>query len=135
MPAPEPAATTAPAVVDRADLISKSLAHPFRRAESDFATLSGDDEIRAQVSEVLGTALGSIPWRTDFGSNLHRLRNQGNTPILRETERVFVDDAIRKWVPGVQLVSVNVTSPKPNVVDMTVVFQLGNKQQSLTQRL
>ncbi len=126
---------TAPAVVDRTDLIGKALAHPFVRAQSDFATASGDDEIRMQISEVLGTVKGSIPWRTDFGSDLQRLRNQSNTPILRETARVFVDDAIRKWVPGVQLVSVSVASPKPNVVDLTVVFQLGNKQQSLTQRL
>ncbi len=115
--------------------MATGLIHPFTRTESDFASASGDAETLAQVSLVLGTPVGSLPWRPDFGSDLTRLRHKGNNPILRETARVFVDDAIRKWVPFAKLLSVDVTNPAPSLVDIRVVVQIGNKQHTLTQRI
>lgn len=114
------------------------LIHPFRRTGSDFASASGDAETLAEVRLVLGTAKGSLPWRPDFGSDLTRLRHKGNNPILRETARVFVDDALRKWVPAAKLVSVTtdrVSDTTQNQIDIHVVVQIGNKQQALTQRI
>lgn len=112
--------------------------HPFRRTERDFASATGDAETLAQVSLVLGTAKGSLPWRPDFGSDLTRLRHKGNNPVLRETARVFIDDALRKWVPAAKLVSVDVErilKTTQNLIDIHVVVQIGNKQQALTQRI
>lgn len=112
-----------------------SIAHPFIRSGGDFASVSGDAETLAQVGQVLGTPLGSLPWRMDFGSDLHRLRHQGNNPVLRETASVFVGDAIKKWVPKATVVRVSIAFPEANQIDLTVIVQIGTKQQSLTQRL
>ena len=118
--------------------MATGLIHPFRRTESDFASASGDAETLAQVTLVLGTAKGTLPWNPSFGSDLTRLRHKGNNPVLRETARVFVDDALRKWVPRAQLVSVTVdkvSGTTKNLIDIHVVVQIGNKQQALTQRI
>lgn len=133
VPAPEPVFSAVSHV--SAKPVAAELAHPLRRAQTDFETRSGDAAVLAQVAEVLGTDLGSLPWRTDFGCDLQRLRQKGNTPILRETARAFIDDAIRKWVPSASLVSVDVKTPAPNAIDLFVIVQIGTKQQSLTQRL
>lgn len=115
--------------------MATTIAHPFVRSGGDFASVSGDAETLAQVAQVLGTPIGTLPARMDFGSDLQRLRNQGNNPILRQTARVFVSDAIQKWVPRASVVDVSIDSPAPNVIDITVIIQIGTKQQSLTQRL
>ncbi len=115
--------------------MASGLAHPFRRIESDFASASGDAETLQQVSEVLGTRQGTLPWRPDFGSELHRLRHKKNAIVLKETARVFVDDALRKWVPAAKLIGVDILPSKANEIVLRVVVQIGDKQQSLQQRI
>ncbi len=115
--------------------MASGLAHPFRRIESDFASSSGDAEILMRVSQVLGTRQGTLPFRPDFGSELHRLRHKKNAIVLRETARVFVDDALRKWVPEAKLISVDILPSKANEIILKIITQIGDKQQSLTQRI
>ncbi|WP_249344428.1 GPW/gp25 family protein [Corallococcus exiguus] len=51
---------------------------------------------------------GELPWRTSFGAGLSRLRHQRNDTVLAELARVYVRDALVRWLPGVQLVQVRV---------------------------
>jgi uncharacterized protein len=51
---------------------------------------------------------GELPWRTAFGSGLHTLRHQRNDAALAELARVYVRDALTRWVPEAELVEVSV---------------------------
>ncbi len=86
---------------------------PFRRdRKRDFATGDGDELLASKVLQVLATegastrTSGELPWRTAFGTPLHLLRHQRNEHALAELARIYVRDALRRWVPDAELVSV-----------------------------
>jgi phage baseplate assembly protein W len=88
---------------------------PFTRDKKrDFASGTGADLLRSKVLQVLMTAgatprsSGELPWRTAFGAGLDLLRHQRNDAALAELARVQVRDALRRWVPEADLVSVSV---------------------------
>jgi len=135
IPTRAPADTVAAAPKPKTNLIT-GLIRPFRRVESDFASGFGDEEVMFNVGQVLGTARGTLPWEPSFGSDLDRLRHKANTPILRETARVYVDDALRKWSPVAALVDIEPPSKtKANEVALRITVRIGNKQKTLTQTL
>ncbi|RJS13441.1 hypothetical protein DRW03_36065 [Corallococcus sp. H22C18031201] len=88
---------------------------PFRRDKKrDFASGTGAELLASKVRQVLLTegatphSSGELPWRTSFGAGLARLRHQRNDAVLAELARVYIRDALARWLPGVQLVEVRV---------------------------
>lgn len=88
---------------------------PFRRdRKRDFASGEGDELLASKVEQVLATegatnrSSGELPWRTSFGTPLQLLRHQRNDAVLAELARVYVRDALRKWVPEAQIVDLEV---------------------------
>ena len=89
---------------------------PFRRdLRSDFAAAGGEQLVRSAVGQILGTvgsselSNGELPWRTEFGSVLTRLRHQKNDHVLTELARVYVVDALERWEPRIVVTAVSVT--------------------------
>jgi uncharacterized protein len=82
----------------------RGLLVPFRRdKKSDFASGVGADLLHSDAEQVLGTQPGELPWRTEFGTELDRLRHRQNTEIVRELGRVYTRDALRRWLPTAEL--------------------------------
>ena len=86
---------------------------PFRRdRKRDFASGTGADLLASKVRQALLTqgatarSSGELPWRTNFGAGLELLRHQRNDAVLQELARVFVRDALRRWVPSAAVLSV-----------------------------
>lgn len=89
---------------------------PFRRDRKlDFASGSGADLLASKVTQALMTrgftprSSGELPWRTAFGAGLDLLRQQRNDAALAELARVHVRDALKRWVPGAEIRSLDVT--------------------------
>lgn len=80
-----------------------------RDGRGDFATGSGVEAINASLRNILGVrgagadTQGELRWRTEFGSQIHRLRFADNTEALEDIARVFVVDAVRRYEPRVDL--------------------------------
>lgn len=98
----------------------QNLLVPFRRdRKRDFAAGTGAELLASKVRQVLLTegatphSTGELPWRTNFGAGLSRLRHQRNDTVLAELARVYVRDALARWLPGVQLVQVRVEQAGP----------------------
>ena len=92
-----------------------NITSPFRRdRKRDFATADGDELLASKVEELLATegatarSSGELPWRTAFGTPLQLLRHQRNDAILAELARVYVRDALRKWLPEAQIIELKV---------------------------
>jgi len=105
---------------------------PFRRdRKRDFASGSGAELLRAKVLQALMTegvtsrSSGELPWRTSFGAGLHLLRHQRSDSILSELARVYVRDALTRWVPSAQLVSLVV-----NREDTALILKLRVRERS-----
>jgi hypothetical protein len=88
---------------------------PFRRdRKRDFASGDGEDLLASKVDQLLATegatarSSGELPWRTAFGTPLQLLRHKNNDAILAELARVYVRDALRKWLPEAQILELGV---------------------------
>jgi phage baseplate assembly protein W len=89
--------------------LGAGLIRPFFRTEhGDFASFQGPDLVSSNIGQVLGTGKGTLPWRTELGSDLERLRHGANTADFRELTEVFVRDAIARWEPRAQLTQLRV---------------------------
>lgn len=95
---------------------------PFRRDKKrDFASGSGDALLASKVRQALLTegatprSSGELPWRTSFGAGLALLRHQRNDAVLKELARVYVRDALRRWVPEATILAVEVKQDGPTV--------------------
>lgn len=93
----------------------QNLLIPFRRDKKrDFAVGSGPELLASKVRQALLTegtsprSSGELPWRTSFGASLPLLRHQRNDAALQELARVYVRDALKRWVPGAQVESLDV---------------------------
>ncbi len=93
------------------------IASPLRRdLKRDFAATDGAELLASKVRQVLATegatsrSSGELPWRTSFGSAVHLLRHQRNDAALAELARVYVREALRRWLPDVQVVNVSIES-------------------------
>jgi uncharacterized protein len=93
----------------------QNLLIPFRRDKKrDFAVGSGPELLASKVRQALLTegatprSSGELPWRTNFGAALPLLRHQRNDAPLQELARVYVRDALQRWVPEAQVVSLDV---------------------------
>ncbi len=101
---------------------------PFCRASRDLGTAEDAELLRAKIRQVLLTegatarSEGELPWRTNFGSGLHLLRHQNNAAVLGELARVYIRDALRKWLPVVEVVSVS-ASQKDKVLRLNAVIR------------
>lgn len=102
---------------------------PFSRASRDLGTAEDVALLRARIRQVLLTegatarSEGELPWRTNFGSGLYLLRHQNNTAVLGEIARVYIRDALKKWLPEVEVVSVS-TSQQDNVLRIGIVVRI-----------
>jgi hypothetical protein len=92
----------------------QNLLIPFRRDKKrDFAVGTGPELLASKVRQALLTegasahSSGELPWRTSFGAALPLLRHQRNDAALQELARVYANDALKRWVPGTQVVSLD----------------------------
>lgn len=104
-------------------LTRTNLLAPFRRdRKRDFASGSGAALVRSKVLQVLMTegdtpqSPGELPWRTAFGSGVHKLRHLNNDAALAQLARVGVRDALRRWLPSVGPIQVDVTAVDNDLV-------------------
>lgn len=87
---------------------------PFRRGANDFTNSGGVAFLQSMISQVLGVACdsdytqGELPWRTEFGSLVHFIRHKNNDAVAGELARVYVADALGRWVPQIRIKDVTI---------------------------
>lgn len=93
---------------EKREHLGVGLLRPFQRDEKgNFAVGSGQRLWESMVGQVLGTLCqseqsdGQLLWRTEFGSLADLIRHSGNTLVTQEIARVYVSDALARWLPFV----------------------------------
>jgi len=115
-----------------ADPLGSALLRPFQRTErNDFLQGFGVPEVMSAVGQVLGTELGTLPWRPDFGCGIGRLRHQAGGPTGKDLARIFVQDALQQWEPRAQLTSVDVLPSPANEILLSATVRIGSKIQTV----
>jgi hypothetical protein len=119
----------------------RNLLIPFRRdRKRDLATGDGEALLASKVRQVLLTegstprSSGELPWRTNFGAGLGLARHRPNDAVLAELTTVQVRDALRRWLPAVVVVEVEVT-PSAATLSVRVRVQEGATVAAVTTEL
>ncbi len=113
-------------------LTLRNLLVPFRRDKKrDFAVGTAEALLASKVRQALLTegdtprSAGELPWRTSFGAALTLLRHQRNDAARKELARVYVRDALRRWVPGAKLLGLEVVQEGPKLALLVRVSEGG----------
>jgi phage baseplate assembly protein W len=89
-------------------LVGRGIVRPFQRDEkADYANATGRRLVLSNVGQVLGTPVGSIPWRRAFGSRLYLLRHRPDHPAFRSLARFFAAEALGRWERRVRVRSID----------------------------
>jgi hypothetical protein len=119
----------------------RGLLTPFQRdRKRDFASGEGDALLSSKVEQGLATegstlrSVGELPWRTAFGTPLEVLRHQRNEVVLGELARVYIRDALARWVPEATLVAVEVQREEGEL-RLRVWFSAGQGVSQVSARL
>lgn len=121
------------------DPLGFGIVRPFRRVPTnDFQTASGATLVRAAVGQVLGTAVGDVPWRPRFGTLLARLRHMRNAQALPVLARISIENALRQWEPRVEVTEVSVepaVGDNANKVLLSLRYRISNAQADIVRLL
>lgn len=100
-----------------------SFSFPFRIDENGrVASLTGDDNIRGKIIQVLFTSPGERVNMPEFGCGLRDLVFDPNNPILAATTEFTVRKSLERWLGNEILVeTVDVTSEEENLL-ITIVY-------------
>jgi phage baseplate assembly protein W len=87
----------------------------FRRGPRDIATLSGQELVKDQIEQILGTragdrtSVGELAWRPDFGSRIHILLHYPIKEDLASLAFPLIIEALNKWLPSIQVLDVRIS--------------------------
>lgn len=104
------------------DILLRGLAFPFTREATDFAVAESVDQVQQDIAMALTTPRGTLPWRPDFGSDLHRLRHS-NSQAAAGIASNFVARCLERWVPYVRLQATSV-SIEGGALRLNVVYRI-----------
>lgn len=99
------------------DRFPRGLLFPLRRdGKGDFASAAGLDKFGNNVALILSTRSdterqpGEVPWRPDFGGQLHQLKHDNLGPDAENLGRFFVVESLQRWESRAKVVRADLRS-------------------------
>ncbi|WP_214102580.1 GPW/gp25 family protein [Acrocarpospora catenulata] len=87
----------------------RGVAYPVRVDDTGgIAESAGVERIRQSILVILGTRPGERIMRPDFGCELHSLAFAPNTPSTANLARHYVESALARWEPRIEVTGVSV---------------------------
>lgn len=108
------------------DLIGKGWKFPLKiSAKGGLSYSDGPERIQDSIWIILGTSLGERLMRMDFGAAANDYVFQSNSDVVRTQLAAAVREALVKWEPRIELVSVIVKEgTEPSQVLATIDYRL-----------
>ena len=93
------------------------------------ALVRGDREVQESIRLILGTAYGERPMRPDFGCAIHDLMFAPNSPATAGRAAYYCEEAIYKYEPRVEKVSVvaSTNRDEPNRLDVHIEYVIAGR--------
>lgn len=104
--------------------MSTGISFPFRDDPKGVSAFAMDETTRQSVRSNLFTLYTTDEgerWYSDFGMRLREMLFNQNTPADHEEIEAHIRQKTNRWIPNVQLVSIQATITERN----SVLFQLG----------
>ncbi len=89
------------------DFLGVGVRFPLQVKEGKITWSEYEDSIRESIMIILGTARGERVMRPDFGCGLSELVFSGNDTSTASRAIFYVEEALKKWEPRVELIKVD----------------------------
>jgi hypothetical protein len=110
-----------------ADLLGKGWRYPVDLDDQkEIALAVGEEDIQQAIWIILSTALGERVMRPDFGCGIHDLVFAPNNTGTAGMARFYVEDALMRWEPRIDLEEVEVQADptEPELLLISVTYRV-----------
>lgn len=110
----------------RKEFLGRGWAFPFHFGPADgrVALSEYEENIRQNITIILGTRPGERQMLPDFGCRIHQLLFAPNTPTTATMAARYVEEALTRWERRIEVVSVD-SSPDPTgAIRVEVVYKV-----------
>ena len=106
--------------------LGRGWAFPFRfdPAGGGASMSSADENIRQNITIILGTRPGERQMLPDFGCRIHELLFAPNTRNVSNIASRHVQDALRRWEPRISVESVDATPDPSGAIRVAVAYRV-----------
>ena len=108
------------------------LAFGYNPRTRDVATKTDDNAIRGAIRNLIFTKNYERPFQPDLGCQVHNLLFENMDPLTLIVAQRVIEDAITKYEPRIQLMSVQITPSESNDMYIQVEYIIKNTQQPAT---
>ena len=109
------------------DLLGKGWKFPIQLDEqNEIALAKGEEDIQEAIWIILSTALGERLMHPDFGCGIHDLVFAPNNTSTAGLARFYVEEALRRWEPRIDLEEVEVQADptEPELLLISVTYRV-----------
>lgn len=109
------------------DLLGRGWGYPVQLDDhNEIAMAAGEEDIQQAIWIILSTALGERLMRPDFGCGIHDLVFAPNNTGTAGLARFYVEDALVRWEPRIDLEEVEVQADptEPELLLISVSYQV-----------
>ena len=92
-----------------ADFLGRGWKFPVSVENRKIASAEGEESIKESILIILGTAKGERVMRPDFGCGINEIVFAPNNTSTSTLIDFYVKEALLKWEPRIEVLSVNVT--------------------------
>jgi uncharacterized protein len=110
----------------RKDILGRGWAFPFRfdAATGQVGLTSAEDNIRENITIILGTKPGERQMMPEFGCRIHELLFAPNTQATGHMAQLYVREALDRWEPRIKVLSVKSRSDPSGAVHVDVQYRI-----------
>ena len=108
------------------EFYGRGISYPLRRsAGGGIQPSAGIHKVEESIRLILGTGHGERVMRPRFGSNLKSLAFAPNNQATANLARYYVEDALNRWEPRIELLGVTVDyESSPNALLIEIRYRL-----------
>jgi len=102
-------------------------------ATADITKKIDEEAVKASLRNLISTKNFERPFHPEIGCQIYSLLFENVTPIIYQTMRKTIFDAIEKFEPRVKVIEVNVAeTPDNNNIELSIIFRIINSERPTT---
>jgi len=102
-------------------------------ATADITKKLDEEAVKASLRNLISTKNFERPFHPEIGCQIYGLLFENVTPIIYQTMRKTIFDAIEKFEPRVKVLEVNVAeTPDNNSIELSIIFRIINSERPTT---
>jgi len=111
--------------MDKATFLGKGVALDFDIDKTGAIKMSSLQElVKESIFIILSTKIGERVMNYNFGCKIHELMFALNTPATHARAKMYIDDAIKRWEPRVEVTSIEVESMGKNEISIDINYYI-----------